>query len=124
MKHTPEPWIIDRDSHVYSESERKPAPFTDSDGVEHPDYMSGLVALPYGAGDGSKEGNARRIARCVNALKGISDPAAFIRKVRDAVEWLEVAINCMPTSTREQEEQKKCAVAALEAVFDAMGGDE
>lgn len=45
--HTPGPWLVDKDGNVYAEAHYVPAPFTDTDGVYHPDHMDGLVALVY-----------------------------------------------------------------------------
>ena len=66
-QHTPGPWQV-ISGNVY-DAESKPAPFTDTDGVHHPDSRSGLIALVYQDHEGRANGaNARLIAAAPEML--------------------------------------------------------
>lgn len=80
MSHTLGPWILDSHGHVYAEAEYRPAPFVDLDGVEHPDFMAGLVALPYG-------NNARLIAAAPDLLEALEETADDIEAWAREMGW-------------------------------------
>lgn len=73
--YTPGPWQV-LNGNVYHAS-AAPAPFTDAKGVEHPDYLSGLIALPYSTGGdrktpaGNVAANARLIAAAPELLEAL-----------------------------------------------------
>lgn len=70
---SPAPWILDEKGHVYSQPLYKPAPFTGLDGVEHPDHMAGLVALPYGDDNGHLIKAAPEMLKALYALAQRAD---------------------------------------------------
>ena len=68
--HTPAPWILDHNGHVYSQPHYQRADFTDKEG-KTVEYMAGLVALPYGVNGMDHDANARLIAAAPDLLAAL-----------------------------------------------------
>lgn len=81
-EHTKEPWSVFAEGHT-----------TQIDQGATP-HGSRPCAVSWGGFDSTdlslrkNRANARRIVDCVNALAGISDPAAFVMAAREAEVWL------------------------------------
>lgn len=115
-KHTPGPWIVTGSGNVYAAKFYKRHPFTDLDGVEHPDYHKGLVALVYSGDDGCKYAeNARLIAAAPLMLDN------HIRIVNEAKELVAKHCKCGPVDAA----CSYCEILylATEAVRQAKGDD-
>lgn len=70
MKHTPEPWFVEFENHVYTAD------------------LQVFVALTWGSSkldEPTIRANAHRIVACVNACEGIEDPAELRRQRDEAV---------------------------------------
>jgi len=98
MKHTPEPWEVTTDGqgfpHVVT---RREAP--DSVTRARFAFLLQTCRLPpvlYSAGQGGektretggaaeRKANADRVVACVNAMRGIEDPAALVRAAREVL---------------------------------------
>lgn len=75
--HTAEPWD------VYEGNANGKGLIRIEAGHESRDAGQHVVAFPRG---NRPSANADRVVACVNAMAGIADPAAFVVKVREAIE--------------------------------------
>lgn len=113
-KHTPGPWIVGQNGHVYAERFYIHSPFTDLDGNHHPDFMKGLVALPYFCGEAPEPEDVDLVHKA---------NATLISCAPDLLEILEeLASECLDEDGNACRPFASTAKRALEICRKAKGG--